>query len=249
MKSRVDNRARPEQRRPSRAERDNRRREALDERARRLKQRAEAERRRHASVAAAYELVDRDVEVGGGIIAGALAYRFFIWLLPLALVLVAGLGIAADTASETPEQAAESLGLAGLVSHSVASAANSTARWYALGVGAVALLLATRSMLRTLIVAHRLVWTDARVAAPRPTLGATLKLLALLLGFFVVSGLVTTVRVHFGVSASSGRSPAQRRSPRSGSSPHSTSRTGTRRGHCSCPVPLSSRSESRCSIW
>lgn len=53
-------------------------------------------------------------------------------------------------------------------------------------------------MLRTLIVAHRLVWTDARVAAPRPTLGATLKLLVLLLGFFVVSGLVTTVRVHFG---------------------------------------------------
>ena len=39
-------------------------------------------------------MVERDSEVGGGIIAGALAYRLFIWLLPLALVAVAGLGFA-----------------------------------------------------------------------------------------------------------------------------------------------------------
>ena len=38
-------------------------------------------------------MADRDADVGGGIIAGALAYRLFIWLLPFALVLVAGLGL------------------------------------------------------------------------------------------------------------------------------------------------------------
>ena len=36
--------------------------------------------------------------------AGALAYRLFIWLLPLALVTVAGLGFAAEANSETPEE-------------------------------------------------------------------------------------------------------------------------------------------------
>jgi hypothetical protein len=63
--------------------------------AERLAERAQAERGRHRSVDAVFEMADRDSEVGGGIIAGALAYRLFIWLLPLALVAVAGLGIAA----------------------------------------------------------------------------------------------------------------------------------------------------------
>ena len=60
-------------------------------------------------------MVDRDAEVGGGIISAALAYRLFIWLLPLTLVVVAGLGIAADASSGSPEEAARSLGFEGLV--------------------------------------------------------------------------------------------------------------------------------------
>jgi hypothetical protein len=50
-------------------------------------------------------------------------YRLFIWLLPFALVAVAGLGLAADAESESPQDAAESLGLEGLVSNSIANAA------------------------------------------------------------------------------------------------------------------------------
>src|SRR5439155_17485980 len=116
----------------------------------RLAERAQGERSRHRSVDAVFEMVDRDGEVGGGIIAGALAYRLFIWLLPLALVLVAGLGIAADSNSETPQEAAETLGVAGLVSGSIASAAQSATRWYALLVGVPVLFLATGSVLRVL---------------------------------------------------------------------------------------------------
>ena len=44
-----------------------------------LSQRLERERGLHPSVDAAFEMVERDGEVGGGIIAGALAYRLFIW--------------------------------------------------------------------------------------------------------------------------------------------------------------------------
>ena len=39
---------------------------------------AEHQRKRHESVDAIFDLVDRDSEVAGGIIAGALAYRLFI---------------------------------------------------------------------------------------------------------------------------------------------------------------------------
>src|SRR5262245_51182112 len=160
----------------------------------RLAERAQDERGRHRSVDAVFEMVDRDSEVGGGIIAGALAYRLFIWLLPLALVAVAGLGFGADAASESPESAAGSLGLSGLVSSSIAGAAKSSTRWYALLFGIPLLVYVTRSVLRALIGAHRLVWAEVRAAAPKPTLPATLRLLGLLLVLLVASGLVTAIR-------------------------------------------------------
>jgi uncharacterized BrkB/YihY/UPF0761 family membrane protein len=131
---------------------------------------------------------------GGGIIAGALAYRLFIWLLPLALVAVAGLGFAADASSESPEEAAASLGLKGLVSSSIANAANSPNRWYALLIGVPVLLWATRGVLRVLIGAHRMVWTDDRTGAPKPKALPTLELFGLLLCFRVVSAAASALR-------------------------------------------------------
>ncbi len=171
---------------------------ALQERADRVTERAQAERSRHASLDALFEMFDRDAEVGGGIMAGALAYRLFIWFLPLALVAVAGLGIASSADSRSPESVAKSSGLAGLVSSSVASAAHSSARWYALLVGIPILIYATRSVLRTLIVAHRLVWTDLRAHAPRPTLKASLRLLGILLAMLGVSVLAAAARRQSG---------------------------------------------------
>ena len=162
--------------------------------AERLAERAQDERSRHSSVDAIFEMVDRDSEVGGGIIAGALAYRLFIWLLPLALVVVAGLGIAADANSESPEAAARSVGMEGLISSSIANAADSPNRWYALLIGVPVLIWVTRSVLRVLIGAHRLVWTDDRSRAPKPKLVATLRLLVLLLCFGVVSATASAVR-------------------------------------------------------
>ena len=167
---------------------------AVQARAARIQERAETERGRHGSVDAIYEIADRDAEVGGTIIAGALAYRLFIWLLPLALVFVAGFGVAASQASDSPQKAARSLGLAGIVSGSVAGAANSSARWYALLIGIPILLWATRTLLRTLIVIHRLCWTDVRHAAPKATPKATLRLLGLLLCFLLVSAAANYVR-------------------------------------------------------
>jgi uncharacterized BrkB/YihY/UPF0761 family membrane protein len=167
---------------------------ALRERVERLERRAQAERGRHESVDAVFAMADRDMELGGGIIAGALAYRLVIWLLPLALVAVAGLGIAAEARSETPQDAAESLGMAGLVSNSIANAAKGSSRWYALAIGIPVLIYTTRGVLRVLIGSHRILWGDLRSAAPKPTLVASLRLLVLLLSFPVASVVASTVR-------------------------------------------------------
>jgi uncharacterized BrkB/YihY/UPF0761 family membrane protein len=167
---------------------------AIRARAEEISARAEAERGRHGSVDALFEMVERDGDSGGGIIAGALSYRLFIWLLPLALVAVVGLGIAADAASESPRQAANAVGLVTLVSSSVASASESSSRWYALIIGIPILLYTTRSLLRALIVAHRLVWTEVRAAAPKPTVRSTLTLLAVMLACIVLAGLDAAAR-------------------------------------------------------
>jgi uncharacterized BrkB/YihY/UPF0761 family membrane protein len=145
-------------------------------------------------VDALYEIVERDAEVGGGLIAAALAYRLFIWLLPVALVAVAGLGIAADASSGSPEDAAESLGFEGLISNSVANAAESPNRWYALLIGIPILVWATRSLLRALIGAHRLVWGDVRTSVTKPTIVRSLEFLGLLLCLAAVSAAASALR-------------------------------------------------------
>ena len=139
---------------PSAFERAKLRKAALQARAQEVADRAETARADHKNLDTMFEAFARDVEVGGGIIAGALAYRFFIWLLPFGLVLVAGLGLAADAANKSPVDAAKSLGFAGLVSQSVAAAASGSGRWYALLVGVPVLLYVTRSVLRALVGAH-----------------------------------------------------------------------------------------------
>jgi uncharacterized BrkB/YihY/UPF0761 family membrane protein len=169
-------------------------RESLRTRGERLAERAQSERQLHKSVDATFEMVDRDADLGGGIIAGALAYRLFIWMLPLALVLVGGLGIAAEAAEETPEEAADSLGMGGLISHSIASAATGNGRWYALLIGIPILVYTTASVLRVLIVSHRLLWTDTRARAQRATPVATLRLLVLLLAFPLAAVLASAIR-------------------------------------------------------
>jgi uncharacterized BrkB/YihY/UPF0761 family membrane protein len=168
--------------------------DSLRTRGERLAERAQSERQLHKSVDATFQMVDRDADLGGGIIAGALAYRLFIWMLPLALVLVGGLGIAADAAEETPEEAADSLGMGGLISHSIASAATGNGRWYALLIGIPILVYTTGSVLRVLIVSHRLLWTDSRARAQRATPVATLRLLVLLLAFPLAAVLASAIR-------------------------------------------------------
>jgi uncharacterized BrkB/YihY/UPF0761 family membrane protein len=104
------------------------------------------------------DMLALDQSIAGGELAGALAYRLFIWFLPFVLVLVAGLGVYADASDQTPREVADELGLAGLVVQSVAAAAKSGARWYALLIGIPVLLYATRSLLRTIVAIHRLAW-------------------------------------------------------------------------------------------
>jgi uncharacterized BrkB/YihY/UPF0761 family membrane protein len=177
-------------------ERMHQRQEAMQARMERLAERAEEERSRRGWVDAIYEVIDRDGEIAGGIIAGALAYRLFIWLLPCGLVFVGGLGVVAGATSDSPKGVATNLGIGGIVSSSLKSASNSHSAWYALIVGVPILLYATRSVLRVLIGTHRLAWGDVRGERPKPSFVDAAKLLGVIVGFFVLAGFAGWARAH-----------------------------------------------------
>jgi uncharacterized BrkB/YihY/UPF0761 family membrane protein len=91
-------------------------------------------------------------------LGGALAYRLFVFLLPLSLFFVAGLGIYADTTEQSPSEVASSSGLTGLIATQVAAAASSPARWAIFIVTLPVLVYAAGMLYRAVAIVHALAW-------------------------------------------------------------------------------------------
>ena len=128
------------------------------ERARGAHGRVDAARSRHASLDFGFTVVERDSHIGGALLAGALAYRLFVLLLPLALLLVSGLGLYADAADKTPAEVAHDAGINGLIANEVASSASGRARGLVFVLMIPAVLYATAALYRALAKVHALVW-------------------------------------------------------------------------------------------
>lgn len=134
---------------------------------------------------AAFETWERDSTRAGGMLAGALAFRLFLVLVPVALIAVAGLGFlsASDTA-----QAGDYLDLSDAVLSTMeeAGAAAARGRWITLLVGVGALVLALRSLIRALRITHRLAWDLEVLPKENPVVSTTVGL-GVLVGVFAVT--------------------------------------------------------------
>jgi uncharacterized BrkB/YihY/UPF0761 family membrane protein len=128
------------------------------EHGRRLGASAEAARSRHTTVDFGFRLFERDASIGGGLLAGALAYRLFVLLLPTALLFVSGLGLYAGAADKSTNEAAKDAGLHGLVASQVASTSSDGARWLVFIAMVPAVLYATATLYRALAIVHGIVW-------------------------------------------------------------------------------------------
>jgi hypothetical protein len=128
------------------------------ERRRRLRERAQHARATHTSVDIGFSVAESDSRIGGGLLAGALAYRLFVLLLPLVLLLVSGLGIYAGAADQSPSKVAEEAGLHGLIASHVAETASSPARWIFFLVMIPAVLYALAKLYRAVAIVHALAW-------------------------------------------------------------------------------------------
>ena len=165
------------------------------ERSRRLGARVEAARPRHGTVDFGFRLLERDSSIGGGLLAGALAYRLFVLLLPTSLLLVSGLGLYAGAADKSTRQVTREAGLHGLFASNVAATASGGARWLVFILMIPAVLYAAAKLYRALVVVHGLVWHSTGRAG-RTTRRGVAVLLGVLLATVVSTEIVGWIRRH-----------------------------------------------------
>ena len=122
-------------------------------------ERARSAAEQHASVAVSFRAMERNRGVAASVLAGGVAYRLFLWLLPFGLIVggVLGLGDASDV-----QDAVATGGLPGAVVDAigdVARAADSNS-WWLLLTGVPLLLWEGYTGARALQLIHSLVWDE-----------------------------------------------------------------------------------------
>jgi uncharacterized BrkB/YihY/UPF0761 family membrane protein len=132
---------------------------------------------------------DRDRHAGGGLLAGALAFRLFAALLPLALLATLALGYAATVDETAPGEAADQIGIRRSLLDSFAQSASVSTgtRWTVALFGVFALLWSGMSAARAIRAAHSLAW-EGRVRPVRRPLQASVTLIVAVLAVILVWG-------------------------------------------------------------
>ena len=133
---------------------------------------------------------EHDARTGGGILAGAVAFRVFLFVVPYVFVVVFAFGVGADAADKDPVDLARNSGIVGLASSAIqASADVSTfARVVTLTLALWALLSGSRTLVKSLYTVHALIWGVPRVKVKRLMLQAVLAIVA-------ATGLIVLVRL------------------------------------------------------
>jgi membrane protein len=123
-------------------------------------ERFEAERGRRVSVRIAGELWERDRRFAGGLLAGGLAFRVFLWLLPVALVVVCLTGIAAGLLGVTSGHLASGAGMSTALTGAISQAVSASGRGRVglLVLGLVLAAMAGRGVVRALRVIGAVAW-------------------------------------------------------------------------------------------
>lgn len=159
---------------------------------------AEEARGRSPMVAQAFEIAERDRTHLGGLLAGAVAYRFFLWLLPFSLLIVGLLGAITDLDGGAVEDVGDDIGLQGALTDAITEGARQSGWWIAFVIGLFGTAYAGIGAVRALRVSHAAAW-GIRPAKPASVINGSLILAGLALGLIVLSGLIGWLRARSGV--------------------------------------------------
>ena len=168
-------------------------------RARRARERALAIAPRAPGYEYALGAFQHDHRHGGGLLAGALAFRLFGALLPLALLITVILGYATSVDQNATKEAGEAVGLGPTLLESVGESAklSTGTRWSVALFAVVALLWSANSAARAIRAVHSLAW-EGRVGHLRRPLPAALALLLAIAAFGAVFGATGKARAELG---------------------------------------------------
>ena len=137
-------------------------RQSAEELERRARDEFARAREQHASVRLAVEAFESDRARAGGLLAGGLAYRVFLWQIPLALFLVSAFGLVTQLAQEQPSDLARRVGMTAALAGAIAKAvsASDSSRWWLLILGAFLTVWAGRGVYRGIRLVSELAWNE-----------------------------------------------------------------------------------------
>jgi uncharacterized BrkB/YihY/UPF0761 family membrane protein len=118
--------------------------------------------------------IGRDRQYGGGLLAGALAFRLFGALLPLALLLAVAFGYAATVERDAASEASQATGISEALLMEVAASSklSSGTRWVVMAGAVLALLWAAIWAARAIRAVHYIAWTGGVERMGQPIQGA-----------------------------------------------------------------------------
>jgi uncharacterized BrkB/YihY/UPF0761 family membrane protein len=168
-------------------------------RGRRLQARAIGVASRAPGYETAATALARDRQNGGALLAGALAFRLFGAMLPLALLVAVLLGYASTVDRSVPADVGEEVGIKTALLESVAESSKLSGgqRWTVTAFALIALVWSATSAARAIRAVHSLAW-DGRVARLRRAVQAGLVLIAGVFALALVWAIVGGARSHLG---------------------------------------------------
>jgi uncharacterized BrkB/YihY/UPF0761 family membrane protein len=130
------------------------------------------------------EVLQNERELGGGLIAGGVAFRIFLWLVPFGLVVAAVLSFWRDLDPDGLETAARRFGVGAAAAQAASEALQASDRnaFLVLAFGLVLLAWFTLGAVRALVLAHALAWQLEPPRIRRP-----LRAIAIFNGLFLLA--------------------------------------------------------------
>lgn len=129
-----------------------------------------------------------DAEVGGGLMAGALAFRLFMFMVPFTVCSFTIVASLSDLFGLAPRDLSQRIGIGGILADGVVNVNTLSlpSRLLLLAITAYATVIAARTVIRTIVDAYCLIWRMPRLRVRRTRAGLVF------IGFVAVYGVLTT---------------------------------------------------------
>ena len=166
------------------------------------RERVEAKRQTSTTVSIAFDAFGRDTEAGGSVLAAALGFRVFLFLVPYVCFLLIIAGYVSDIFHRDATQMFSGRGIAALTANGITTTQDwgTGARLSALVLVAYALFLSGRSFLKVLRIVHMLIWRVSPNRLRHPA-RATFVFMGVVTVAIALAALIDALRQHFLIGA------------------------------------------------